>query len=272
MPTVELHGAPIAYEVEGDGEPCIVLHGGLGVDHLLYRRTLAPLSDALRLTYLDMRGNGASVPVDLATITMAQLADDAVALADHLGYERFVAFGHSYGAFVAQEVALRYGDRLSGLVLVSATPGQLGTGEAERTEPVPALPPEVGALMGEPPASDEAMAEGMATIFPAYFHDPASVDIPSIVEGTVFRADAMVRGFEVLSAWSSVDRLREVDVPTLVCAGRHDAFTSWPQAHRIADRIPGAEVAIFERSGHLPWLEEPDEVFATVRRWLASRR
>ena len=272
MPTVDLHGAPIHHHVEvGDGEPCVVVHGGLGVDHQLYRRTLAPLGDVLQLIHFDQRGNGRSVPVDLGTLTIEQLADDVVALADHLGLDRFVALGHSYGGFVAQELALRHGERLTGLVLVATTPGQLGNGEIERTEPAPELPPEVQAMLGQPPASDEAMAGAMAAIFPAYFHAPERLDLASLVEGTLFRADAMARGFEVLASWSSVDRLAQITTPTLVCAGRHDAFTSWPQAHRIVERVPGADLAVFESSGHFPWIEEPDRFFATVGDWLARR-
>jgi proline iminopeptidase len=80
----------------------------------------------------------------------------------------------------------------------------------------------------------------------------------------------MVRGFEVLAGWSSVDRLPRVRTPTLVLAGRHDVFTAWPQAHRIAARIPGAEVVVFDESGHFPWLEERDRFFPLVERWLGG--
>ena len=79
----------------------------------------------------------------------------------------------------------------------------------------------------------------------------------------------MVRGFEVLSTWSSVDRLGGVSCPTLVIAGRHDVFTSWPQAHRIGRRVPGATVEVLEHSGHFPWLDEPEVFFPLVLDWLA---
>jgi proline iminopeptidase len=272
--TVEIDGVPIRYVVDGDGDapPLVVLHGGLGLDHSLYRRTLAPLAADRPVVHFDQRGNGRSVPADLATITMERLADDAVALADHLGFDRFVVLGHSYGAFVAQELALRHPDRLAGMVLVSATPGQLGTGEVEDEQGVgPPIPPEVVAMVsGPPPADDAEMAAGMKDLLPAYFHRPDALDLAALEEGTVFRAAAMVRGFEVLASWSSVDRLSSITVPTLVLAGRHDVFTAWPQAHRIGSRIPGAEVVVFEESGHFPWLEEPDRFFPLVSEWLAG--
>ena len=77
----------------------------------------------------------------------------------------------------------------------------------------------------------------------------------------------MRRGFEELAGWSSVDRLAQVRAPALVVAGRHDAFTSWPQSERIASRLPDAEMVVFEDSARFPWLEEPEAFFSTVVGW-----
>ena len=80
----------------------------------------------------------------------------------------------------------------------------------------------------------------------------------------------MVRGFEAFASWSSIDRLAGVDVPTLVFAGRHDVFTSWPQSYRIASCLPNAEVVVLEESGHFPWIQQPGEFFAAIRSWFAA--
>lgn len=75
----------------------------------------------------------------------------------------------------------------------------------------------------------------------------------------------------MLADWSSVDRLPSVAAPVLLIAGRHDAFCASPQSYRIADRLPDAEVVVCERSGHLPWLEEPELFFPAVISWLSRR-
>lgn len=108
----------------------------------------------------------------------------------------------------------------------------------------------------------------MRDLFRVYLHrlDPAELE-PTLAE-TIFDVGAMIRGFEVLAGWSAVDRLHTISVPTLVLAGRHDVFTSWPQSVRIASRIPGAEMEVFEHSGHMPWLDEPDRFFDVVVDWL----
>lgn len=268
MPTANLGDVALHYEVEGHGPPLVVLHGGLGLDHQLYRRTLAPLARDFGLVFPDQRGNGRSFPVDIATVTIEQLARDAVTLADHLGIERFTVLGHSYGGFVAQELALRHGDRLAALVLVATTPGQLGTAEDPTVEDQgPPPPPEVAASVSAVPTSDEELAAGMARLLPAYFHRPHGRDLESLVAGTIFRAATMKRGFEVLDSWSSADRLNQIAVPTLILVGRHDVFTSFPQSYRIARRVAGASVVVFEKSGHFPWIEEPDLFFATLLDW-----
>ncbi len=72
MPTVEVNGVGLHIEEVGSGPPALVLHGGLGVDQQMYR-DLDPLSDVLRLVYVDHRGNGQSGGT-LDTMTMAQWA------------------------------------------------------------------------------------------------------------------------------------------------------------------------------------------------------
>ena len=269
VPTVEVNGTTLFYEVDGEGAPCLVLHGGLGLDHTVYRRTLGPLSPPLHLVYFDHRGNGRSGRPPLETLTMEQLADDAASLANHLGHDQMIVLGHSYGGFIAQELAIRHPDRVRGLLLVDTTPGQLGHDESKDTiEQGPPPPAELRQLMASMVPTDEGLAAGMQTLLPHYLHRRDVDEVRALMEGTIFDAAAMLRGFEVLAGWSSVDRLGDVRCPTLLVTGRHDAFSSFPQAHRIGRRIPGARVEIFEDSGHFPWLDQPGAFFTLVREWL----
>jgi proline iminopeptidase len=151
------------------------------------------------------------------------------------------------------------------LILVATTPGQLGDGEVPPADEVPQPPEEMLALMGSPLADDAEMEQMLWKLLPYYFHRPDMAVLAPLFEGTTYRLAAMIRGFEVLAGWSSVDRLATVTVPTLVVAGRHDLFTSWPQSFRIANRLPDADVVVLEESGHFPWIEQPDEFFQAVR-------
>src|SRR4051812_28757928 len=170
-----------------------MLHGGLGVDHTLYQSTLGPLGARLRLVYLDHRGNGRSGRPPIGTITMEQLADDAAALARHLGLEQVVVFGHSYGGLAAQELAPRHPELVSAPAVVDPTPGQLGATESRDDDQGPPPPLELVEAMSAVPTSDEELAAGMRDLFRFYLHRRDPIEIESFLAETIFDVAAMVR-------------------------------------------------------------------------------
>jgi proline iminopeptidase len=268
---LDVNGAQLFVQEAGTGPVALVLHGGLGLDQQPYR-SLDPLGRLLHLVYIDHRGNGRSSRPDPATLTMTNWADDAAAVAGLVGNgEPVIVIGHSFGGFIAQELAIRHPAVVRALILVTTTPGQLGTGEEPAPEGPP-IPDEFAALMATMPATDGELAAGMATLAPAYVHTAPPEVITALMADTVFSALAMRRGFEELAGWSSVDRLATIGVPVLVIAGRHDALTAWPQAERITKRVPDAELVVLEDSAHFPWLDEPDAFFEATADWLTRRR
>src|SRR2546422_10949654 len=100
MPTIEIHETHIFYTTSGTGWPCLVMHGGLGLDHS-YLRGLDIVSDVLHLVYYDHRHNGRSGRPPLETVTHAQLADDAEALRQHLGLGKVAGVGPSYSGIIS---------------------------------------------------------------------------------------------------------------------------------------------------------------------------
>jgi proline iminopeptidase len=268
MTTTELNGTTFYYTEVGHAFPCVVLHGGLGVDHTMYRPTFDRLANRLRLVYFDHRCNGRSGRPPLDTLTMPQLADDAAVLARHLGIRSTIVIGHSYGGFVAQELALRHPELVAGLVLVDTTPGQLGTTESPNDEQGPPPPPELVEALSTIPATNEDLAERFKGLLPFYLHTLDPTEAEPFVANTIFDAQAMVRSMEILGGWSSVDRLDRIAAPTLVIVGRHDVATSPPQSTRIAKRIPHAELVVFDGSGHLPFLDEPERFVEVLEAWL----
>ena len=102
-------GVSLFVEELGDGLPLIVLHGGPGFDHSMFRPWLDPLADELRLLYVDERGQGRSDRVDPATLSLEVFAHDVDLLADALGLDRFALLGHSFGAIIATAHAVELG-------------------------------------------------------------------------------------------------------------------------------------------------------------------
>ena len=251
----------------GAGPACLIAHGGPGLHHGLYR-TLDPLSTDHRLVYWDHRGHGRSDPLPDGPVSMSLFADDAVAVADRLGIDTFAVFGHSFGGWVAQELALRHPERVSALILAATTPGQLGATESADDDQGPPPPAELTDLLARRPATAAQLVELYSDLAPHYFADGDPTALLAALSPELVSAASMARVFEALGRWSAVDRLREIACPTLVLAGRHDVFCSPQQLARIARRIRGADHVTFEHSGHFMWLEEADRFFPLVLDWL----
>lgn len=258
-------------EVVGAGSPCLIAHGGPGLHHGLYR-SLDPLAASSQLVYWDHRGHGRSAPLPEGPVSMALFADDAVVLADRLGLDRFAVFGHSFGGWVAQELALCHPDRVSALILAATTPGQLGVTESADDGQGPPPPADVAALTGTEPASDAELVELYTKLAPHFLRGTDTGPFLAALDPDLVSADSMRRVFAALGEWSSVDRLVDIACPTLVLAGRHDVFCSPQQLTRIARRIPRADHIVFASSGHFMWLEEPDRFFPLVGEWLNDHR
>src|SRR5690349_13856082 len=96
-------------EEVGSGFPLIVLHGGPGLDHSMFRPYLDALGDEYRLFYVDERGQGRSQRVDPATLSLEVFASDVDLLAETLELERFALLGHSFGAIIATYHATELG-------------------------------------------------------------------------------------------------------------------------------------------------------------------
>jgi proline iminopeptidase len=122
----------IFYELAGKGQPCLVMHVGLGIDHTYFRPWLDPLGNVLQLVYYDHRGNGRSAAAAIRTMTHAQLAADANQLCAHLGLGQVVVLAHSDGGFIALEFALHYPKRVSHLVLMETAASMAHAKSIER--------------------------------------------------------------------------------------------------------------------------------------------
>lgn len=269
MPEVPVNGTTLHYEIVGEGPVCLVLSGWPGVDHTYLRPGLDRLGRRLRLAYYDHRGHGRSERHADDAVTMEQLADDAAALATKLDAAPVLVLGHYHGASVAQELAIRHPGRVRGMVLVGATPGELGRDESLLDDlDAPPVPVEVDVLQRVPPATDDELAATMRALAPHLLVEGAGADPETLFSGARFDARAAGRWTLGMGWWSAVDRLAAVEVPTLLVVGRHDVMCRPSQSQRIRRRVAGAELVVLEGGGHLPWVEEGEAFATAVEAWL----
>ncbi|RBW71357.1 alpha/beta fold hydrolase [Bacillus taeanensis] len=115
MPYAAIHGdMPLYYEVRGKGIPILFIHPP-AMGHVTFKKQ-APLAEHCQVITFDMRGHGSSGTTN-EKITIKLLADDILALLDHLSIEKAVLFGYSNGGSIAQEFVLSYPERSQGLIL-----------------------------------------------------------------------------------------------------------------------------------------------------------
>ena len=190
---VVVNGVRLFFDVEGAGlvpdraamrekPTLLLLHGGPGFDHSLYKPAFSMLADIAQVVYLDHRGNGRSDPGPKEHWTLAQWADDVRAFCDALEIAHPVVYGASFGGTVALAYATRHPDHPAKLIAVSAE----AAGDTHLDRRVALFErfggPEVGALArlrfldGRGHADPASVEAWLRLAFPLYTRTPRDPD------------------------------------------------------------------------------------------------
>jgi proline iminopeptidase len=264
-----VNGIDLFYEIDGTGPMCFVLHGGLGIDHTLYRRSLQPLTARLRLVFVDHRGNGQSDRVPLETLSMEQFADDVIGLAEALQLDDFMLLGHSYGGYIAQETALRHSDRVNGLILVGTSPGRINDENEANRYPLPARPDEFIRLSNAPKRNADEAETFWRQATPFFTNADTVESLRTLMDGTVYEGPIYETGTQQISPrWNATDRLHALQMPVLVLVGSNDIINPPAQSRRMTDRLADATLVEIAGSNHFPWIETPEAFYDSVSDWL----
>jgi 3-oxoadipate enol-lactonase len=252
MPTATLNGLNFHYERAGEG-PRLLFISGTGGDLRVQPNVFAsPLARAFDLLAYDQRGLGRTDKPDVP-YSMADYADDAAALLDHVGWEEALVLGVSFGGMVAQELVLRHPSRVTRLVLACTSPG----GEGGASYPFH----EIEDLNGEArahhliPISDTRRDATWAAAHPGEYAKLIELTAADPFAGEPGRAEGAHRQLEARAKHDTWDRLPDIACPVLVAGGRYDGIALPETLEKMAGRIPGAELRFFD-GGHLFMLQD----------------
>ncbi|MDQ1042737.1 alpha/beta fold hydrolase [Streptomyces sp. V4I2] len=258
MPTLALDAATLTYDDEGsrDGEatPLVFIHGWTANRHR-WDHQMAHFAPGRRVIRLDLRGHGESTGSGARTIE--DLADDVLALLDHLKVDRFIPVGHSMGGMIAQTIALAHPDRVDRMVLVNSISKMTynrGRGLLMAASTLVPFKLFVAANIQRAFAPGYPREEIRAYI-------GASAATPREVVMTLYSA---MRAFDVL------DRVGEIRTPTLLVHGYHDVQLPVAQMLRMAKGYPDAVIRILDAGHELP-VEKPAELTVALD-WFVSPR
>ena len=274
MPIANLPtGVDLYYESHGQGEP-LVLIPSTAFSGEVWRPSQVPeLSRSLNLIIHDPRGCGRSHVVQ-EVYTIDQMANDVVALLDHLGIRSAHVLGHSMGGRIALSMALNFPGRVKSLIMAAS-----GSGPAARpgSDCIPGLPYRIVLELIEMGFENSIRHEicGSDTFFTKDFRDrfPARVeDFFRLAWTTHAKLPEYVHLIIARHNWEGTHRLGDLKLPTLVVIGDADAARSnhLAQAEILANRILGAELKILKGQSHGFFWQAPEETNAMILSWVKA--
>jgi pimeloyl-ACP methyl ester carboxylesterase len=287
---VSVNGVRLFFDVEGakfvpDGpvmreKPVLLmLHGGPGADHSIYRPAYSALADIAQIVYLDHRGNGRSEDGPKERWNLAQWGDDVRAFCDALGIANPIVLGASFGGMVALAYATRHLDHPSKLILIS-TEARGGSYPDRRVELFERFGgPEVGALARRRflefrGHADQASRDAWRQLaMPLYFRTPRDPDMARRAVNRPEVSQWFTRPGGESDNFNMFPDLHRIQCPTLVMGGDDDPMLPIESQADIAEALP-AHLVQFERfanCGHAVVPDAPERAMALLRDFIQRR-
>ena len=261
--TVPVPGAVLHVERTGSGEPMLGITG-FAIGSQLFGPVLPLFSDRFDCITYDNRAAGRS-STPIVPTSMPELAADAVRVLDALGLAAAHVHGVSMGGMIAQELALRFPDRVLSLVLQGTSAGgPRSTGPSVETLGVFALQ--------RLPVSQERKTRALIShlFSPQYAAEHEQEVMEHLQRLGADRAGlrGALQHLAASSVHDTVLRLPSLQAPTLVLHGELDRMVSPANAEQLAERIPRARLAVVPGAGHVPLLEQPEGVRDLILAWM----
>ena len=263
MPFADLGDISLWFERRGTGRPLLLIGGTGGDLRRPETRFDGPLARHFDLLAYDQRGLGQSLdpgaPPD-ARWTMADYADDAARLMAAQGWESACVMGVSFGGMVAQELALRHPARVRKLVLCCTASGGAG-GASFAYHDLPPMTREAMAAL-KVRISDIRHDDAWAAAHPGQYRQRLALAAADPYADAPGHADGARRQAAARAGHDTWDRLPAIACPVLVAGGRFDGIVTPQTVKRLARRIPGAQLQVFE-GGHF-FLHEDKRAYDAI--------
>jgi 3-oxoadipate enol-lactonase len=240
-------------EPDAAGEPVLMIMG-LGGSSRLWYRLLPWISRRHRAIVFDNRGTGISDPVR-STLSMGDLADDALAVLDAAKEESAHVIGVSMGGMVAQHIALDDRDRVRSLVLACTTAGGSRGAPSWRLLAASALRPFLGASRTFPIVAPTLYAATTRRDRAERLREDLARRIGDETPALTIWAQ-----MGAISGHDTRERLGELEgLPTLVVHGLEDALVPVKRGRELAELIPGARLELIPACGHVLTTDAEEE-------------
>lgn len=253
-----------------DPVPIVLLHG-TGASLHTWDGWTRELAREHRVIRFDLPGFGLTGPSPDGVYSIESYVDTVLAVADTLHVQRFIVAGNSLGGYVAWATTVLHPERVDRLILVDAA------GYPFQSQSVP-----LAFRIARTPILNRLMRDVLPrSIVESSLHnvygDPTRVT-PDLVDryfDLATRAGnraALVARFDQTTPGSLAERVREIQVPTLILWGRKDRLIPLEFGEQFARDIHGSRLVVFDTLGHVPHEEDPARTVAAVLPFIRSGR
>jgi len=259
LPFLSLGTLRVYYEITGAASaPTLVLSNSLGTNLGMWEPQVAEFSRAFRLVTYDTRGHGQSA-VTPGPYSVAQLANDVLAMLDALSVSSFSFCGLSLGGMIGMHLAMHVPDRVNKLVLCNTAP-KIGTQEAWNARIAAVKEGGMGAVT-------DAVLERWYTAQFRQSSRPAVAKTKEMLLNTP--AEGYIGCCAAVRDMDQREGIQQIRIPTLVIAGKHDPVTTVADARFMVGSIQQAELLELP-AAHLSNIEAAEEFTQAVMRFLRN--
>lgn len=262
MQKIHVNGIDLFYNVQGTGEPLILI-AGFDCDSSYWSAVVPALIKKYQVIRLDNRGVGKSSAPN-SPYTIKQMADDTAALINYLGITQVHVAGHSMGGQIAQELTLEHPKKVKSLMLLSSW----AKGDAKFNSVLEMF----GDLSNQLEARiyQKSLLPWMYT--KDFYIDGRINDIATIIDYYPFLPSphAIYHQSRAIIHNDTSDRISNIACPTLVVVGKEDILTPVAFSKQLTDAISNAELVVIESCGHGFLVESPDAVAKVILQFLAK--
>jgi pimeloyl-ACP methyl ester carboxylesterase len=273
---VDVNGTTVHYAEMGpppdEQHPlAIVFVHGLGGCWQNWLENIPHFARQHRVLAPDLPGFGSS-PVPDWEISIPRYGELLLGFCDAVGVRDCVVVGNSMGGFVAAEAAIRQPDRFEKLVLVSAAGVSSVRVRRQPAEVAARMISAATPLLFRLQTRTFRRRKARSAAWGGIFHSPGELRPELIWEffqgGD--RAESFVEALTSLVGYDFLDRLPEVDVPTLIVWGAQDHVVPPADALGFAKRLKNSRLEVFDQTGHVPMAERPVRFNRVLERFLAE--
>lgn len=265
---LQINGSEVYYKTMGEGEPLVIVHGGPVLDHSYFLPHLESLAQDYKLVFYDQRASGrSSIAIDSASMSLDGFVEDIELLRKELKLGKINLLGHSWGGLLAMKYAIKYDENLNHLILSNSIAPNVADWQAEGVAVGKKINPATqkrlnnivssGLLRTEDPR--EYLKEMLMLSYQVQMYDTANLKKIDLYMPIDFMLRNEVFGLlgPGMSNFDLYEELGDVTTPTLIFYGATEPAVEL-HAQKMASAFASAELAVVEKSGHFPFVEEND--------------